>query len=277
MDDDPVNVNEQYVRPLRSFLALSKPEAEDSDSKSKDAESRPNRVQFVWGPFDFTGVIESINTTFLMFSAKGVPLRARVTVSMTTDRTDDELKSGSQSSLLPPMLKRIAPSPGSSLGAMASKYGVSEQDMALANGIEDPLGLDDFSLDSLTIPDTSAMAENLRQKFRDLAPKSVMGITEGDVLAAIDTVREAISDVEDTVDKVNAKADEVRKEIEETRQVAQKVVDDINAPIKRVNQKLGEVQDAADSLARKLPGSPDAPTVPTLGEVNDIPDFEPPF
>ncbi len=42
--------------------------------------SAPSRVVFVWGPFRFDGVLESIEEEWLRFDADGTPVRAWVTI-----------------------------------------------------------------------------------------------------------------------------------------------------------------------------------------------------
>lgn len=175
---DPVNVNERFVRPLRAFLSLAPPQKGSDDSETQDCEDKPPPVQFVWGPFEFTGVIDSVNTVFLMFSSEGVPVRARVTLSMTTDRPDSTTGNAltDQTPLLPSMVRQVSGDRGTTLAAIARRVGVSEQALLLANGIDDPLG--DFSLDDVTIPDTQEMAERIRDSFRDVAPKSLGGLVD---------------------------------------------------------------------------------------------------
>ncbi|MEO0600356.1 MAG: hypothetical protein AAF211_02915 [Myxococcota bacterium] len=261
-DDDPVNVNEQFVKPLRAFLSLAEAQDPSSDRETQSCEDRPPPVQFVWGPFEFTGVIDSVNTTFLMFSSQGVPVRARVGLTMTTDRPESTTgnEQTDQTRLLPTLVAQRA---GTDVFSAARKAGVSEQDVLLANGIDDPLG--DVDLASVTIPDSSELAERIRDAFRDIPPKSVFGITEEDVLEAIDTVEQ--------------KLEEVGEAIDVAKEEAQRAVDETNETIGAINEKVDDAEETAREVADKLPERirPEIPDIPDIPEIPDIPDFEPPF
>jgi len=269
---EPTNVNEQFVKPLRAFLTLAEAQSGDSDRELQEGEDRPPVVQFVWGPFEFTGVIDSINTTFLMFSSQGVPVRARVSVSMVTDRPQSATGNAQtdQTALLPAMVRRISGDAGDSLGTIAQRSGVSEKSVLLANGVDDPFG--DLPLDDITIPDSSEMAERIRDAFRDLAPKSLGGITTDDVLEAIETV-------EEVVEQVDEKLDEARQALETAKDEAQALVDEANEEIREINEAVDDVEERVQEAVDKLPERirPDVPEVPDIPEIPDIPDFEPPF
>ena len=45
-----------------------------------------NPCLFLWGTFQFTGLVDSYNETLEFFSASGVPLRASVSLSLTENR-----------------------------------------------------------------------------------------------------------------------------------------------------------------------------------------------
>lgn len=253
------NVNDVFVRPLRAFLALTPPEDGGSDTETQDGEDRPPTVQFRWGPFSFMGAVDSVNTSFLMFSAEGVPLRARVNVSMTTDRPEDQSTGNGvtdQTRLLPPMVRRLPIDIGnrSNLGSVAERFGISEQLLALANNIDDPLSLGNLPLDSLSIPSSAEMADRLAAAFRDVAPKSLGDISRDDVMAALQAAQDA-----------GIPVDEARAVLTTAQREAQRLVGEANASIGEVNKA---VDDLADELDVSVPDIPDLP---------DIPDFEPPF
>lgn len=68
------------VRPLVATLeAYARPVVSPSSTSERP---RPPRVSFVWGGFAFTCVLSSVNVNFTLFSEKGVPVRAKVQVSM---------------------------------------------------------------------------------------------------------------------------------------------------------------------------------------------------
>lgn len=64
------DVRAKYVRPLRDLL---------SPAEKLHA---PPIVQFVWDGAVFDGVLESLGTTYVLFDPSGVPLRARLAVTM---------------------------------------------------------------------------------------------------------------------------------------------------------------------------------------------------
>ena len=52
------------------------------DPASPENRREPPKVMFVWGKFNFTGQIASVNATFELFRRDGTPARAEVVVSM---------------------------------------------------------------------------------------------------------------------------------------------------------------------------------------------------
>ncbi|MBK9370582.1 MAG: hypothetical protein IPN01_30525 [Deltaproteobacteria bacterium] len=64
---------------VNHLLFLTNPTIPDGgDTKKK----RPPKINFIWGGFNIACVIESVSTTFLMFSEVGNPVRARCTVKL---------------------------------------------------------------------------------------------------------------------------------------------------------------------------------------------------
>jgi nucleoid-associated protein YgaU len=64
------SVRTEYVDALRRLL--------DRNKKLH----APPIVQFTWEKFQFKGVLESLATSYVMFDPKGVPLRARLNITM---------------------------------------------------------------------------------------------------------------------------------------------------------------------------------------------------
>jgi len=54
----------------------------------------PPGIGFIWGSFFFAGVMDSMNETLEFFSAEGRPLRASVSISITQQKVDPEIKDG---------------------------------------------------------------------------------------------------------------------------------------------------------------------------------------
>jgi len=53
-----------------------------SGEATEQGKERPTTVKFEWGTFEFTGVIESVTTSYTLFSGSGKPLRAKCQVKM---------------------------------------------------------------------------------------------------------------------------------------------------------------------------------------------------
>ena len=109
------------------------PPAPDTKTSSKPIEANP--CLFVWGSFQFVGLVESYNETLDFFSASGVPLRAMVSLSLKESRykVDDVTQSK-------PTPTETVP-PDTQIGPALSAAGIDPADWrktALANGMETP-------------------------------------------------------------------------------------------------------------------------------------------
>ncbi len=51
-------------------------------------------IGFLWGSFFFYGIMDSMNETLEFFSAEGLPLRASVSISITQQKVDPEIRDG---------------------------------------------------------------------------------------------------------------------------------------------------------------------------------------
>jgi hypothetical protein len=94
-----------------------------------------NPCLFLWGTFQFVGLVESYNETLDFFSASGVPLRA--TVSMSLKESRYKIADVTQSV---PSPSQPLPS-GAQIGPALSAAGIDPADWrktALANGMETP-------------------------------------------------------------------------------------------------------------------------------------------
>jgi hypothetical protein len=94
-----------------------------------------NPCLFLWGTYQFAGLVDSYNETLEFWSASGVPLRASVSISLTENRynlTGVPGRVPGQAQPLPP---------GSQIGPALSAAGANPADWrgaALANGLESP-------------------------------------------------------------------------------------------------------------------------------------------
>jgi len=115
---------------VAAFVAPPAPEGAKS---SKPVPANP--CAFVWGTFQFVGLVESYNETLEFFSASGVPLRAAVSLSLTENRykiTQISQRAPGQAQPLPQ---------GSQIGPALTAAGLDPTDWrgtALANGMETP-------------------------------------------------------------------------------------------------------------------------------------------
>ncbi|MDQ1740638.1 MAG: hypothetical protein QOE53_2290 [Pseudonocardiales bacterium] len=118
---------------------------------SQQPQFAPPAVRFVWGTFQFDGIMEQLEESLEFFSAEGRPLRAGLTLGLTQQKIGafafgsaapaaGSRGPGSFSAGIQPLT--AAPS-GSTLPGLAASAGAggSWQAIATANGIEDPLRL----------------------------------------------------------------------------------------------------------------------------------------
>jgi hypothetical protein len=115
---------------VAAFVA---PPAPDGAASGKPIPANP--CLFLWGTFQFTGVVKSYNETLEFFSASGVPLRAAVSITLDENRykiTNIPQRTPGQAQPLPQ---------GSQIGPALSAAGMDPTDWrgtALANGMETP-------------------------------------------------------------------------------------------------------------------------------------------
>jgi LysM repeat protein len=126
--DDMSNVRTRYVDPLRKLLAIN------GDLHA------PPVVQFVWESFRFTGVIESLNVTFTLFSDQGWPVRAKLSFGLKEYTTVKQQQALAQNKS-PDLEKTYVVKRGDTLSGIAElAYGdpAPWRTIAAANGISDP-------------------------------------------------------------------------------------------------------------------------------------------
>jgi hypothetical protein len=128
--DDADVVKSVTSKIIAAFVA---PPAPDGASKGKPIPANP--CLFLWGTFQFVGLVDSFNQTLEFFSASGVPLRASVSLSLTENRykvTNIPQRVPGTAQPLPPR---------SPIGPALSGAGMDPTDWrgtALANGLETP-------------------------------------------------------------------------------------------------------------------------------------------
>jgi hypothetical protein len=135
----------------------------EGDPKNKPKKYIPPAVRFMWGSFQFDGIMESLEETLELFSFEGKPLRASVAMMLSQQKITEfkfnqtnnapgvTLRGGSAPGTAP---MSEAPA-GSTLQGMAAANpgsGLSWQAIAGANGIENPRMLQPGQLIDLNPP-----------------------------------------------------------------------------------------------------------------------------
>ena len=142
------------VRKLTKYVVgFMKPVPTDTRNDRGESVTRgvPPAVRFVWGAFQFDGVVESVNETIDFFSAEGQALRSQLSVSMSQQEIPDDLLRGADpgAGLPSPGLDlKASIGAGDSLQSLAGDLGFDDnwQDLASLNDIEDPRNLDPGTL-----------------------------------------------------------------------------------------------------------------------------------
>jgi hypothetical protein len=125
------DVREQYVNKLRNLLNI------------RGESHAPPIVNFVWSTNEFRGVVDSLNVTYTLFSPEGVPLRARLSLTLKEYRpVEIQIKERPKTS--PDLEKSWVVRRGDRLSSIASAVyrdpGVWRA-IAKANEIQDPRSL----------------------------------------------------------------------------------------------------------------------------------------
>lgn len=103
----------------------------------------PPAVRFIWGSFQFDGIMESLEESLEFFSSDGRPLRASVSMNLTQQKITEFTFRATAGPGTPTTAgtRPLAQAPaGSNLQNMADKQGQGDnwQAIASANGIENP-------------------------------------------------------------------------------------------------------------------------------------------
>jgi hypothetical protein len=128
---------EADVRKLTQKVAYFITPKEDGDQLV------PPAVRFVWGSFQFDGIMEGLEESLELFSPEGRPLRASMTLNLSQQRITKFAFRDARNAAAAPSVgtKPLAQAPGgASLQAIAAAAGKAAdwQSIATANGIENP-------------------------------------------------------------------------------------------------------------------------------------------
>lgn len=131
------DVRGAWVEPL---LNLTKPEFTPQDGVASGLDKkRPPKVSFTWGEFVFLGVIENVSVTYIMFSPKGYPVRAKVQVKMkewnepTTSVGGGANINGGNNAVM------VTLNAGQTISSVAQQNNSDMRAICEANNINDPL------------------------------------------------------------------------------------------------------------------------------------------
>ena len=128
------------VRDLTKKVVYFMQAKEAPDDKTKKV---PPGIRFLWGSFQFDGIMESLEESLEFFSPEGRPLRASVSIGLSQQSIEfkqNALKD-SAGGTPPPGTKPLAEAAiGDTLQGLASGLGKAQQwqNIATANGIENP-------------------------------------------------------------------------------------------------------------------------------------------
>src|SRR5215510_14019652 len=102
----------------------------------------PPGVRFIWGSFQFDGIMESMEESLEFFSSDGRPLRASVTINLTQQKITEFHGAQTGPAATPtPGTRPLTPAPaGKSVQSVADSQGKGDlwQLIAAANNIENP-------------------------------------------------------------------------------------------------------------------------------------------
>jgi hypothetical protein len=131
----PVNDVRKMTEKITFFIT---PKEEPAGSR----EFKPPGVRFIWGSFQFDGLMDSLEESLEFFSSEGIPLRASMTINMSQQKIDiyKFAKQAAAKKPLPGTRPLTSAPKGSTVQGMASNLGKGGdwQAIAAANGVENP-------------------------------------------------------------------------------------------------------------------------------------------
>lgn len=133
----------------------------------------PPAVRFLWGSFQFDGLMDTLDESLEFFSDEGIPLRANMSLNLSQQKIQEFSGAQGGQKLPPGMGGPGAAAPGtqpltaapagSSLQGMVANAGInaSWQAVASANGIENPRLLDPGQLINLNVSSGASAGSSL--------------------------------------------------------------------------------------------------------------------
>jgi hypothetical protein len=121
----------------------------EGDPKNKPKKYIPPAVRFLWGSFQFDGIMEALDETLELFSFEGRPLRASMNMTLSQQKITEfkfnpandapgVTRRGGSAPGTSPMTEAPAGSTLQGLAAANPTSGMSWQNIASLNGIENP-------------------------------------------------------------------------------------------------------------------------------------------
>lgn len=104
-------------------------------------QQRPPAVRFEWGSFRFDGIVDSMDETLEFFSADGRPLRAQVSLSLSSPSIQFEFADTASADATPGTEPSRPVRPGESVQQTVARTGGRPSDwraVAAANGVDNP-------------------------------------------------------------------------------------------------------------------------------------------
>jgi nucleoid-associated protein YgaU len=127
------------------LVALMKPSIKIKGATDEANNLRPPTVTFHWGATEsFPSAITSLNLNFTYFSSDGTPLRAEVGLSLKQYDVSDAFGPQNPTSGTPKPHQVHRVQPGETLDRISAHYygdATRWRALAIANGLEDPLGI----------------------------------------------------------------------------------------------------------------------------------------
>jgi hypothetical protein len=122
---------------VKRFLVAAKVQ------EGREAKLVPPGVRFIWGSFVFEGVMETMDESLELFSPDGRPLRAKVSVSLSSQEIQERIDPSTlpgPGGPAPGTTPRQQVRQGESVQQLVARSGNPDQwpEVAVANGIEQP-------------------------------------------------------------------------------------------------------------------------------------------
>jgi LysM repeat protein/uncharacterized protein YoxC len=284
--DDGSSVEENYVKNLRAFFSAAL-EAEDDEG---NATTQPYFSKFTWNEFEFVGVIEKLVVTYMMFSSTGVPLRAKVKLTM-MEGEEPEITFASSGAIdvavpnslitagaVDSVVRDISTATftatcvagaNDTASSIAAQTGATAQDIATANNLDDPMNIEPGT--ELVIPSgpaeaaklaaegLSEVASNWSEDASELSPFGDEGVSEaleglmeeaGLTPEALDEVMEEIGATTSAV--IEEVEEAVEEAIEEVEEAIEEAIEEVEEAVEEVIEEVEEAVEEVEEAVEEV-------------------------